>query len=350
MKSILKLTFAALLLVGMTAQLSAQCTETSGTFTTGAADSPDLIQSFTASCDGTVSSLTFGLRQAYAANEGMGTVEFAEGTCGSSVLATANVFYPTTTGGDVTVNFSSPISVVSGNVYMIHFNPPGTVGFLGSNTNPYTAGGLECIGSAGLTLDIQFSVDIDAAGGGNTGSAACEISSGEPFSGLQIANSAIQGLGQTFTAVCDGPLNTITVDFSNIPNFPLICEVRDDCTGTVLATKTMTATGTSGEQTFVFDTPAMMTEGVVYAFNVSLDNVNSNSLGFVTAAPSDYTGGNICGPWDYDIVFTINEGEEVVAPVPTMGEWALITFGLIIMSMGVITVRRREQDLIVKTA
>ena len=130
----------------------------------------------------------------------------------------------------------------------------------------------------------------------------------------------------------------------------MICEVRDDCTGNVLATETITASGTSGEQTFTFANPAMLTNGTVYAFNVSLDNVNSNSLGFHTAAPGDYTGGNICGPWDYDIVFSINNPEDAVPPVPTMGEWALITFGLIIMSMGVITVRRREQDLIVKAA
>ena len=33
-----------------------------------------------------------------------------------------------------------------------------------------------------------------------------------------------------------------------------------------------------------------------------------------------------------------------------MGEWALITFGLIIMSMGVITVRRREEEMDLQAA
>ena len=49
--------------------------------------------------------------------------------------------------------------------------------------------------------------------------------------------------------------------------------------------------------------------------------------------------------FEFEVVVT-----PIVPPVPTMGEWALITFGLIIMSMGVITVRRREEEMDLQAA
>ena len=90
------------------------------------------------------------------------------------------------------------------------------------------------------------------------------------------------------------------------------------------------------------------TDGDVYTFRIV-----SSSGNFVPAQKSGnvYTTGK--GYWPAggfrtgeDFYFSIETGD----PVPTMGEWALITFGLIIMSMGVITVRRREEEMNLQAA
>lgn len=89
---------------------------------------------------------------------------------------------------------------------------------------------------------------------------------------------------------------------------------------------------------------------------------------FVALASDDYTVGGMntlyiqATPLDYWTLaqnpdwnngyarMTVTYPDGVVTPVPTMGEWALITFGLIIMSMGVITVRRREEEMDLQAA
>jgi len=80
--------------------------------------------------------------------------------------------------------------------------------------------------------------------------------------------------------------------------------------------------------------------------SVAIFNSDANEV----AAENNYfdggaTAGDFSGAVDYEPSLS---GAPACAgstptPVPTMGEWALIIFGLIIMSLGVVTVRRREE-------
>jgi len=160
---------------------------------------------------------------------------------------------------------------------------------------------------------------------------------------------------QSITAVCDGSLDAFTYIIGNngVGNSATI-ELREgtSCSGNLITSEDITQV--SGENTVSFSEQPMLTSGESYSFIIK-DNTQFTTF-FLTS--DNYPGGRATlneaacidlGGVDYAFSYSMTE-DIPVAAVPTMGEWALITFGLIIMSVGVVTVRRREQDFITQTA
>jgi hypothetical protein len=84
-------------------------------------------------------------------------------------------------------------------------------------------------------------------------------------------------------------------------------------------------------------------DGVAEGDNTALTTV-TDVVGGHTANMMNMAGTGTNSNFSAGAPAVADECEETfIAPVPTMGEWALIVFGLIIMSMGVITVKRREE-------
>lgn len=160
-------------------------------------------------------------------------------------------------------------------------------------------------------------------------------------------------VAQSITALCDGPLDYFSYTIGeNGPGNSATVELREGagCTGNLIASEDFTQV--EGENTVAFSTQPILTNGQVYTFYIK-DNTTFTTY---LTSNSEYEGGDFhmtagCFALEgVDLVFNYSMTDNTnTAAVPTMGEWALIIFGLIIMSMGVITVKRREELFNLKT-
>ena len=160
-------------------------------------------------------------------------------------------------------------------------------------------------------------------------------------------------MGQSIRPSCDGTIEDFTFRTTSNGGAILTVNVYEGkvCSGTSLATETIV--NTVGENTFTFSNPASVSTGQDYTISIT-----SSHTGYNLAAAGGYAEGGLifstnCQIFEentWDMVFSCTIAPIAVDSVPTMGEWALITFGLIIMSVGVVTVRRREELIKVQTA
>ena len=183
-----------------------------------------------------------------------------------------------------------------------------------------------------------------------------------------VSNEAASGgttnqdyYGQSFVATgCDALLSSF--EFNRTGNSPVSGTVRVHAGQSVTNSPLYTASVTIPAVASGFDWVSMdlsagnitLTEGNMYtvAFFPDAGNIAYMNIfgGYAPGAMLYSTSG--FGPsGSYDTAFRVNSASAGDgAAVPTMGEWALITFGLIMMSLGVVTLRRREQNAALQTA
>lgn len=165
------------------------------------------------------------------------------------------------------------------------------------------------------------------------------------FTATGYAAPADSQWGQSFTADCDGLLTQVTYEtyatqFS--ANSTMNIYEGNGCGGTLLGTATFDHNGT----TVVNFSPGIdVTQGNQYTWFAVHAGTSATALFSKTSG--SYAGGHQwwgsnCDPITWkDSLFSVTI-EEAPA-IPTMNEWALIIFGLLILSMGTITVMQWQK-------
>lgn len=158
------------------------------------------------------------------------------------------------------------------------------------------------------------------------------------------------GFGQAFTATLTGTVTqiqvrprsnaTVTMHFYSGPG-----SGTNGSVGTPASSQTVnlvdTGSNTSGFQTIVLSTPLPVTAGQQYAFAIDQTLVQ-----FAVASSDPYAGGTMLLVYNAptfggaDLAFTVTE--VAAAPVPTMSEWMMILFGLMLAGGAAFYIQRRQ--------
>lgn len=157
-------------------------------------------------------------------------------------------------------------------------------------------------------------------------------------------------IGQTFLPCGEGEITSISLNFgigSQAGTYELyIAPEPGDGVGlpaTAVASFTQSATLTSNTIfTFNLTTPFPVVTGTTYRFTVA--NTGGSFVPLFQNT-SDYSGGvatNFNDNYSSTIDLDFQLNMTTVAPIPTMNEWGLLAFGLLVMNLGVYFVRRRE--------
>lgn len=169
----------------------------------------------------------------------------------------------------------------------------------------------------------------------------------------QVTRSSGQ-IGQTFIPCQDGEITEIIVSLITNANYTFFLEEHTpggqilNLTNQILTQSVTTATSTGTPVTFTLPTPYSVNSGSTYRFTWTTDFIGSWGCRATTGG-SDYPDGGFTGgssfisDWDLDFELTIQPPTPLI---PTMGEWALITLALIILSMGVIYVMQWQKKII----
>ena len=156
--------------------------------------------------------------------------------------------------------------------------------------------------------------------------------------------------GQNFLACETGTINSILLNLSAGGTIDFYM-VAGDGNGTINAAVPYQtfAVGAGGMFTFNFSTPFPVTAGNLYSFalrgaDVAADgspmpaidpNVPDGQSSFLISS-----GGAYSAMAALDLYFLISNKGPVVKPIPTMSQWGLWIFGLLVMNMGVFFVQR----------
>jgi hypothetical protein len=371
MKSIFKLAFAALLLVGMTAQSSAQCAHTATNIagipaTQGAG--VGFGQSFLADCiNDEFTDITFSLKNF---NNAVWTVELFDGQSDdpadllysqSGVVPTmgaanpnsnGGVFYTATLGGG-----TGSLAYTQGQTYtFICTLESGSHAVEFGFGDQYAQGAQYYSNTSFTSVDNHFEFGSGASSGG---AGECDhLSNGDFENGFDGWTGGITpNATDNFGLFVDGTGNPGGAMQLNAGSSSVVY-ANNTLTTEPGVEYTVSGEYKGGQLHYICPTGGVALQ--VVADGVILDSYSYDPTAAPEFAPFSTTftatatttvltlKGQAQG--DCSVVVDNMEVCGAADPVPTMGEWALITFGLIIMSMGVITVRRREQDLIVKAA
>lgn len=369
MKSIFKSIIGVFVFSMMTLQVSAQCENTAtATSTFQVFPSDQFGQSFIA--DAACLGGDYFTEFSFVGN-GNQTVDFTLEIFNGQSVAPANLKYteegiilpPLNQGGTATIvlgggtSTSGTLDYVDGNTYTILLTTQsGTIVYHMSGDN--VSGQVFTNGAFFSAKDLKTAV----AGGANpiveTATGECDhLANGDFENGLTgwtFSSAGLAGTG-TFHVSGGNPGGAVELNDNGGGGDPNLSQTL---TTEVGVEYTVSGDYKGGIQYFSCPSNGVALE--VDADGVELDGFSYDPTATPTYAPFSTTftatatttvltfRGEAHG--DCSVIIDNIEVCGAAAPVPTMGEWALVTFGLIIMSMGVITVRRREQDLIVKAA
>ena len=149
---------------------------------------------------------------------------------------------------------------------------------------------------------------------------------------------------QSFTACQDGQITTISLNLAGTftGTFDLYLGIHpgnsDQLTSAPIATTT--SDGISPVITFDIPTPFPVSDdGTLYIFEVDLRSNSGIDFGWVVSLTntSDYPDGEAFRFNDRDLDFEIEIAPiAIMNPVPTMSQWGLIIFGLLIVNLSLI--------------
>ena len=169
--------------------------------------------------------------------------------------------------------------------------------------------------------------------------------------GIHFASRSSRQIGQTFIPCQDGEITEIIVTLRTNANYTVFLEEHttgsqiSNLTNQVLTQTVTTATSNGTPVTFTLPTPFSVNSGSTYRFSWTTDFVGQWGCR-TTEGGGDYPDGAMTGgstlftDRDVDFEITIQPPTPVI---PTMGEWALILFGLIVLSIGAVSLMKWEQ-------
>lgn len=157
-------------------------------------------------------------------------------------------------------------------------------------------------------------------------------------------------MGQTFTATVTGKVTEIQVRprtnvFTTVYFFNGTGSGAADSNASAVSSQAVTlvdqGSHAAGFQTIVLATPLPVVAGNVYAFAFA-------GSGQMSANMNAYAGGNTLSNYNSqdsssDLAFTVTQVAATPAAVPTMTEWAMILFGMILAGGAALYIQRRRQ-------
>ena len=158
--------------------------------------------------------------------------------------------------------------------------------------------------------------------------------------------SAAEEVGQSFTACNGGSLDSIKVMISNLSMASVTLELKiatgGNTTTGVFHTQ-MVTTSISGMLSIPINGKLILTKNQLYTFSV-VGTAGSGNIDYALSLGDTYTGGNALRNNSAfimaDLEFSVFMGGELF--VPTMSQWGLFIFGLLILNVSVFYVQRRE--------
>jgi|GEM_PF-5414275 len=174
----------------------------------------------------------------------------------------------------------------------------------------------------------QTCTEVNAVGGSSTG-----VSGGAP------------GLGQSFIACQTGEITRIRVNVTLGGGATTLA--LSDGYGTLTPVYSESVTLTSGVNDITLATPYPVMAGNQYSFSL---NGGSFGLGYNGGDPYAnganfrvFPNGSPTSASNRDLVFEVEFGPSST-PVPTMSEWGLILFGLTVLCVGGVAIRRSKMS------
>lgn len=163
--------------------------------------------------------------------------------------------------------------------------------------------------------------------------------------------------GQSFTASCAGDIISVTIEWGTLPTAgsnsnDRVLNIYDGplCTSPLLHTQVIPVSSiVVGNNTFVLTAPVSINAGEVNAWEISdAGQTGDAAHGVAWVSGGAYSGGNAwysCSQLtSLDNNFDVQIGNP--PPVPTLSQWGLILLCLVMVSLGVIAVRRKMKTAV----
>ena len=182
-----------------------------------------------------------------------------------------------------------------------------------------------------------------------------EIDGGDSF----ISIFPSETYGQTFMSCQNGVITSLSLGidastpvFTNTYNLKIGIEpgAGNFLAGAAIATFNIVAADAGNSITINLPTPIPVTNGLEYRFEINSPSTNFGVISINVNSTSDFTDGNIViangtyfNSQDFDFSVNIENQPAVVgSPIPTISQWGLFIFGLLILNISVFFVQQRE--------
>ena len=177
--------------------------------------------------------------------------------------------------------------------------------------------------------------------------------------GLSSTPNTIRN-GQTFIATQDGAITSISIKgndnmgspantYASTVNLFLDLDPGDGNIIPSAVYQTFDFTNVTGTNTINLTTPFPVVSGRTYRFEFQIPVVANLRLDANTfaAAPNidTYTGGVFTGNGTYNTNFDLNFSLTIVSPqnpIPTLSQWGLLIFGLLVINLGIVLIYKQE--------
>lgn len=175
----------------------------------------------------------------------------------------------------------------------------------------------------------------------------------QPESSMTLTVDAIEEIGQSFTACNGGAIETIEVMISNLSmatiNLELKIATGGNTTTGVFHTQ-MVTTSTSGMLKIPISKEIPLTKDQVYTFSL-IGTSGSGSIDYAMGIGDTYAGGNALrnnvvfntSDLEFGVFIGAEPAAAAVAPIPTMNQWGLFIFGLLLVNIGVMFIQHLQR-------
>lgn len=168
--------------------------------------------------------------------------------------------------------------------------------------------------------------------------------------------SMTKEIGQTFKACGSGKLLDIMVKIESVMSSPVVMDLKIiegidtvGATVTLLHTQSVTV-NSSGDLTFTLDTPVNLEDGKSYTFSLIATSMNTSAIRVSSTTGDQYSDGEVLINQNFlpsrntDLYFRVNIAGPIIDPttgsatIPTLSQWGLLIFGLLILNISVFKV------------
>lgn len=171
--------------------------------------------------------------------------------------------------------------------------------------------------------------------------------------------NAAFSIGQSFTPTTNGNITSISIKLidTNLNTGDISLQLGMDPGPNAIiplanpsnATATVTASNQTGIVTFDLSAnPFPVTSGTLYRmqFHSKTNTTNASIIKLDMGSPSTYSGGSVHDGFVFTSGFDLNFSITISppsnsTPIPTLSQWSLLIFGLLVLNVGLVFVRER---------